>query len=186
MLVLDVKTPSTLPLAFTFAFFVKIKYLCNMKPLSADAAMARAAALCSRSEQAESDILKKLLTWGIAPSLAHGVVERLKQENFLNEERYAHAYVHDKLAYNGWGRVKISYQLKMKGISSSAIDAAMEQIDEESYRDTLMRLLQGKWREVAHREPQLARAAMLRYGASRGFETPLLYDAVDKIVKDVD
>ena len=153
-----------------------------MKVLSVENALNRAAALCSRSEQAEGDIRNKLASLGLSRADADYVISRLIEGNFIDENRYAHAFVHDKLAYNGWGRLKIAYQLKLKGISSVAIAEAMEQIDETQYRNTLERLLRAKWREVSGRELQHARAAMLRFGASRGFEPSMLYDMVDAVI----
>lgn len=155
-----------------------------MKPITAEAAYTRAAALCSRSEHAISDIYAKLLGWGLPQSQARGIIDRLVSENFINEQRYAHAYAHDKHQYNGWGRVKIAYQLRAKGICQQDIDDAMQDINDEGYRETLLKLLRGKWREVSSREPQLARAAMLRFAAGRGYEPNLIYNAVDEVIRD--
>ena len=79
------------------------------KPLSAEAALTRAAALCARSEQAESDVRAKLLAWGLTPASAAQVIERLQDEHFLDEQRYARAYCRDKFNFNGWGRIKIAF-----------------------------------------------------------------------------
>lgn len=150
-----------------------------MKQITVEGAYTRAAALCSRSEHTTSDIKAKLLAWGLPGTLHQGIIDRLVEENFINEARYAHAFVHDKLAYNGWGRIKVAYQLRMKSLGQTLIDDALEQIDENDYRNTLLRLLQGKWREVQSREPRLARAALLRFAASRGFEPALVMEIIN-------
>lgn len=155
-----------------------------MKPITADAAYTRAAALCSRSEHAVSDIMTKLQTWGLPTGIAREVIDRLVRDNFIDEARYARAFVHDKHAYNGWGRIKIAYQLRAKGIAQHLIDEAMNNIDDIAYAQMLDKLLASKWREVNAREPQLARAAMLRFAAGRGYEPSMVYDAVDKVMKD--
>ena len=153
-----------------------------MKPITPEGAFTRAAALCSRSEHAASDILAKLTAWGLPAMQAQSIIDRLVDENFINEERYARAFTHDKHAYNGWGRIKIAYQLRAKGIQQSLIDDALATIDQDSYLDTLHKLLRAKWREVSSREPQAARAAMLRFAASRGYEPSIIYDAVDTVI----
>ncbi len=157
-----------------------------MKQITIEGAYTRAAALCSRSEHAMSDIMAKLTTWGLSAGQARGIVERLVSENFINEQRYAHAFAHDKHLYNGWGRIKIAYQLRAKGIDQQDIDDALADIDDDAYRDTLQRLLQAKWREVSGREPQLARAALLRFAASRGYEPPLIYPLVNNLIASDD
>lgn len=105
------------------------------KPLSAEAALTRAAALCARSEQAESDVRAKLLAWGLTPASAAQVIERLQDEHFLDEQRYARAYCRDKFNFNGWGRIKIAFMLKSKGVGQTAIDAALAEIDAARYRE---------------------------------------------------
>ncbi|MBQ4368052.1 MAG: RecX family transcriptional regulator [Muribaculaceae bacterium] len=152
------------------------------KPISIDAALARAATLCSRGEQAVADVHDRLLRWGLSVADADAVVSRLKEENFLNEDRYAVAFVRDKFRFNGWGRIKLAYGLKQKQVSSQAIESALSVIDEEEYRARLLGLLQVKWRSVCNREPESARASLLRFAASRGFEPSVFYPAVETIV----
>ena len=91
------------------------------KPITPDNAYLRLTALCARCEQAEGDLRKKLRDWGINSSDSNTIIERLKAERYLDNERYAHAYCRDKLRFNGWGRIKIAYMLKGKGIEQEFI-----------------------------------------------------------------
>ena len=104
------------------------------QPLTTAQAMNRAAALCSRSEQAPADIRVKLLQWGLSADEASHVLDQLTSQGFIDEQRYAQAFVNDRFAFNGWGRVKIAHQLRLKGISSELINEAMNLLDEEKYR----------------------------------------------------
>lgn len=153
------------------------------QPLTIAQAMNRAAALCSRSEQAPSDIRKKLLKWGLNPEEANRVLEQLVSQGFIDEQRYARAFVNDRFAFNGWGRVKIAHQLRLKGIPSEIISEAMNLIDEEKYRERLIGLLRAKWRAVSDREPRAAWAAMMRFAASRGFEAGIAGECVKKVTR---
>ena len=145
-------------------------------------ALSALAALCSRGEQAESDLREKLRKWEVSPADADRIIQRLKEENFLSDERYARAFVRDKARFNGWGRIKIAHALRQKHIDSQWIELALaDEIDEAAYHDTLIRLMQGKLRSVASREPQAARAALLRFAASRGFESDLCYRCLDEV-----
>ena len=145
------------------------------KPLTVENALARAAALCSRCEQAESDIRHKLSSWGINPSDADAIIDRLTDNRFLDEQRFASAFTRDKFRFEGWGRIKIAYQLRMKHISSESIDNALELIDEDEYIDTLKRILNSKMRSLASKEPLQAKASLVRFASSRGFEPNLIY-----------
>ena len=155
------------------------------KPLTAVQALNRAAALCSRSEQAPGDISSKLVTWGLSAQEADEVVARLTEQGFLNEERYARAFVNDRFSFNGWGKVKIVHQLRSKGVAAQVIQEALAVIDEERYRERLVELLRAKWRTVKGREPRLAWAAMMRFAVSRGFESSIAGECV-KLVTHID
>ena len=145
--------------------------------------MNRAAALCSRSEQAPADIRDKLLQWGLSADEAGQVLDQLTSQSLIDEQRYARAFVNDRFAFNGWGRVKIAHQLRLKGISSELINEAMNLIDEEKYRQRLIELLRVKWRSVSDREPRAAWAAMMRFAASRGFEAGIAGECVKQVTR---
>lgn len=145
------------------------------KPISPENALARAAALCSRCEKAESDIRNKLSSWGISPNDADNITQKLIENRFLDEVRFASAFARDKFNLEGWGRVKIAYQLRMKRISSEAIEEALSHIDENEYISILKIILNAKMNSLASKDPIKAKAAVVRYASSRGFETNLIF-----------
>ena len=145
--------------------------------------MNRAASLCARSEQAPADIREKLVKWGLSLSAANQVLAQLIEQGYIDERRFARAFVNDRFRFNGWGRIKIAHQLRLKGIPNEIIDEAMTAIDEEQYREHLLKLLRAKWRDVSDREPRAAWAAMMRFAASRGFETSLAGECVNQVTR---
>ena len=151
-------------------------------PLSAEAAFTKVAALCARSEQAPGDIRTKVLGWGVEPDEADGIIRRLKAERYLDEERYARAFCHDKVQFNGWGRIKIAFMLKTKGIGATHIDNALAEINEEEYSKMLEKLLKQKLADVRKKDYQQAKASMVRYAASRGFEPDKFYPIIDRLM----
>ncbi len=153
------------------------------RPISVAQALNRASALCARSEQAPGDIREKLIKWGLNASDASQVIAQLTTQGFIDERRYARAFVKDRFAFNGWGKIKIAHQLRLKGIPTEAIDEAMTAIDDEAYRQRLTELLHTKWRTVKDREPRAAWAAMMRFAASRGFETTIASDCVKTVTR---
>ena len=153
------------------------------KPLSPEAAYVKASALCARCEQAEADIYTKITGWGLGAEDANQVVKRLVAENFISHERYARAFCRDKMRFNGWGRIKVAFMLKTKGIDKACIETVLAEVDEEEYTHTLHRLLSNKWREVCHKDAQKARASLMRFAASRGFE-PNLFNPIIQEVMD--
>jgi regulatory protein len=136
---------------------------------------------CSRREYCCSDIRNKLIAWGVENSDAEKIIDVLVRENFINETRYAAAFVKDKFNYNKWGKVKISSSLKLKKIPSAIISKALDSIDNETYLKTIADLITVHRRSVRAKNKYELKAKLLRYGLSKGFESSLLYDILNDI-----
>ena len=126
----------------------------------------KAARYCAYQERCRSEVRTKLRQSGASPQSIEAILARLEQEHYLDEERYARAYVRGKFRINGWGRLKIRNGLRAKQISETLIARALdEEIAPEAYRDLLQRILSEKGPRTA---------------CSRGFEPWLIPGAGDK------
>lgn len=143
-------------------------------------ALNKAMSQCSRREYCREDIRNKLSSWGIDHSDSEKIIEILTRENFLNELRYASAFVRDKFKYNKWGKVKISAHLKAKSIPSTIINEALDSIDTVQYRKLLTDLIVSHRRTVKAKNQYDLKAKLLRYGLSKGFESGLLYELLNE------
>jgi regulatory protein len=141
--------------------------------------LSKAMALCSRREFCLKDISSKLLLWNVGSTESEKILNILIKENFINESRYATAFVKDKFRYNKWGKVKISAHLKAKNISSDIIQTALDSIDNTCYIETLGKLLDSHRKTVKAKNQIELNAKLLRYGLSKGFESALLYDILN-------
>jgi len=144
-------------------------------------ALNKAMAQCSRREICCDDIRNKLQLWGIDNNDAGKIIEILQKENFLNESRYAAAFVRDKFKYNKWGKVKIAALLKSKKIPSDIIREAVDSIDQEQYIRFIHELLKSHRKTIKAKNQYDLKAKLLRYGLSKGFESSLLYDILNEI-----
>ena len=142
----------------------------------------QAATLCSKSEKCVGDILFKLTGWGLNEDDAAMVIDRLIDEKFVDDERYARSFVRDKFRFNKWGKVKISYQLKAKRINPATIQTALDEIDEEAYWDVLVEMIREKNRGMKAANLYDRKAKLMRFAQGRGFETDLIYSAIDEIM----
>lgn len=152
------------------------------KILTPPEALHRAAALCSSAEHCTADIREKLARWGVTEADSRTIIDRLVQERFIDEQRYAVAFVKDKFRFSGWGRIKMRYALQQKRIDGSDIDHALATLDEEQYNDRLLELLQAKSRSIRDDDPEARRAKLFRFATSRGFESALIFNALKQIV----
>ena len=152
-------------------------------PLAPEMALSRLESLCARSEQCSFDLRRKLSTWGIGADTADKIVMHLERDGFVDDARYAVAYVRDKYRFARWGRNKIRMGLAAKRISSTDVREALDAIDDEEYRGIMMALLRAKARVLGISPgcEYADKVRLMRFGVSRGFEYDLLTDAVREI-----
>ncbi len=144
----------------------------------------RAAALCSRAEKCSADILTKLNRWGVDEMDADVVLQQLIEEKYVDDERFARSFVRDKFRFNKWGKIKIAYQLHGKRINSNTIEAAMNEIGDETYKNTLIELITEKNKSVKVANPYDRKAKLIRFAQARGFEMDLIYRGVAVVLKE--
>ena len=129
---------------------------------------AKAEAYCAVAERCCYDIRLKLQQWGAIAEQTDKIVTHLQTAHFVDEQRYCHAFAHDKLLYQGWGRMKIRAGLQAKHLPSDAIARAIEDIDEQAYQEVLQKIIVSKKRSLKSSDPQV-REKLIRFCLQRGF-----------------
>jgi len=148
-------------------------------------ALSRAAAYCSRQERCINDVVLKLQAWEVDSEEFGAIIERLIAEKFIDEKRFAAFYVRDKFRFNGWGKVKIRWNLKQKNVTGVTIEKAFEGIDDKEYVRKLQGLLEVKLKQLKNRDSYKTKAALIRFAQSRGFEPEIIYPAVEKLILNI-
>ena len=143
--------------------------------------LSKAMELCSKREYCTDDIRSKLRSWGAGDTDSEKIISTLVRENFLNETRYASAFVRDKFNYNKWGKVKIAAHLRAKQISPGIITSALNLIENELYLRTMKEIITSHRRHVKAKNQYDLKGKLLRFGLSKGFESNLLYDLLNDL-----
>lgn len=142
-------------------------------------ALARIRHWCDRQERSQQEVRDKLYSWGLHHDDVEELIAELIVGNYLNEERFARAYVSGKFRIKRWGRRKILDGLRAKRISDYCVRKGMEEIDEEEYHQTLNFLTEKKAALLAPKSGAELRAKLLSYLAQKGYEQQLVWEAVD-------
>lgn len=150
------------------------------RPISPDTAMERAEALCARAEYSQAEILKKLTSWGVARGKAEEIVDALVDCGFIDDRRFALAFVNDKVELARWGRRKIAVGLYQKGISRDIINEAIDTINEPAYRRNIMELIKAKGLTIDDPAGYEGKSKILRFMMSRGFEIEAVVKVLNK------
>ena len=131
--------------------------------------LARLTALCAAGEHSESELLERMRRWGVAPQVQSAVMAHLVSHRYVDDERYARAYVRDKLTYNKWGPVKIAYGLRSKGIGEETVHRVLGETGDAEFVAVLRPLLQAKQRATRAKSAYELRQKLMRFAAGRGF-----------------
>ncbi len=150
--------------------------------ISKQEALTRLMKLCSRSEKSASEIEKKLKNWGLEQYIQE-IITHLRNENYLNDTRYAKAFVHDKIHFNKWGRIKIRYHLKYMGIPADIIDRELHLYDDQAYREMIFDELKKKKVSLDKLSLQKVQLKLFAFGKQRGYETDYIRAYIDEQIR---
>ena len=153
------------------------------KEYSFDELLHKAASYCSISEHCTSEVQDKLIAWGVDEENRSKIIDKLTEDDFINEKRYCIAFAKDKFHFNKWGKIKISYSLKQKGLDSKLIDMALKTIDEGEYEEMLAVLLKNKLKTIKWEYEYEKMGKLFNFAQSRGFESNVI-DRVIRTLKD--
>lgn len=142
-------------------------------------------ALCAYQERCQFEIDQKLISWGFKSEDRNALIADLITNRFLDEERFASAYVSGKFRIKKWGRIKIKSHLAQKHVSSYSIQKALKEIDGDEYFKTLMELSKKKALDLKNeKESWTKKAKIMRYLQSKGYEGDLIRDAIEELATE--
>jgi regulatory protein len=146
-------------------------------------AKAKLESLCAYQERCQFEMDQKLYLWNFQAEQRDQLIADLISNNFINEERFAEAYVSGKFNIKKWGRIKIKNYLKQKQISTYSINKGMNEIDPDKYWQTLIFLVEKKKKELENKKGDIwdKKAKVMRYVQSKGYESDLITDVLKEV-----
>ena len=150
------------------------------KPVKLDpkTALAKAESWCAYQERSQQEVRNKLYDFGLYPNEVEELITTLITTNFLNEERFAMAYVSGKVNIKKWGKIKIKQGLKLKKVPDKMIQKALNSIDGDKYMANLVATLEKKSAILNEKDSLKRKYKLITYLQSKGFENDLIFDAL--------
>ena len=152
------------------------------KYLTKEQALQKLRHYCGYQERSHYDVQQKLWELGVRRAEHDEIISTLIEEDYLNEERFAKAFVGGKFRMKDWGRKKIYYALKEKQVSEYSIRKALKEIDEEAYRGTLLELAEKKYAGLKDEQYLVRKKKTIDYLMQKGFEPELVTSIVNSII----
>ncbi|MBQ5647969.1 MAG: RecX family transcriptional regulator [Alistipes sp.] len=155
------------------------------KVKTAEQALQSLMRMCARSERSSGDALRLMKRWGVADNEAAKVLARLRAERFIDDARYAEAFVRDKLNLSGWGAYKIKMTLRTKGVAKDIIDEVVApMLAETNMTERLEEIMRRRMRTLKYSSPYDAKTKLIRFAASRGYDLDEAVECASKILND--
>ena len=149
------------------------------KDMTEQEAYMQLAALCAQAEHCQQEMRDKMRRWELDESVQNRIIDRLIKERYVDDERYARAFVKDKIRYNKWGRRKVQQALWQKRIDADIQQRVLDEIDEKEYLDVLRPLLKQKRKSIRAANDYELNQKLARFALSRGFTFDLIRQCMD-------
>jgi regulatory protein len=152
------------------------------RSLTKEQAIQKLRQYCGYQERCHSEVKSKLYDLGVRVADHDEIASKLIEENYLNEERFAIQYAGGKFRMKQWGRQKIKYALKEKGVSEYCIKVALKQVDEE-YDQVLSSLANKKYQSLKSEQYLVRKKKTIDYLLRKGYEANVVYKIVAELIK---
>ena len=154
----------------------------HQKTYTLDEALARMEHYCAYRERCHREVVEKLREMRMIPQAIDTIVVRLIEENFLNESRFATAFVNGKFRQKGWGKIRLRRELQQRDISDFLIREALSGICNDAYREQFEYMAQKRWQALKSEEDSLRRKKkFVDYFMYRGWESEWIYQYLDSL-----
>ena len=142
------------------------------------------AAMCAQAEHCQYEMVEKMRRWEVSEEAQARVMQRLVAERYVDDERFARAFVKDKIRYNKWGRRKVEQAMWAKHIDEDIRQRVLDEVDDEEYISVLRPLLKQKRKSTKANSDYELNGKLIRFAMSRGFTMDIIRQCME--VEDED
>lgn len=151
-----------------------------------DQALTSLTRLCARAEKSEGDARRLMRGWGLSDGDAEKVLAQLVRDRFVDDARYAGAFVREKMRLSGWGEYKIRAALQRKGVAREIIEQALGAADRAETAERLRTQLERKLRLLHCETRYELKNKLMRYGLGLGYDYETVHETVAALVADTE
>jgi regulatory protein len=136
---------------------------------------------CAYQDRCHEEVTQKLRSLKMNSEEIDRIIAHLIHDNFLNEERFAKSFARGKHRIKHWGKIRITNELKCRGINQTLINIALKEISPEEYYDTFENLANRNWESIQETNSLKKRKKFCDYMLRRGFESNLVYEKLKEL-----
>jgi len=151
------------------------------KSYTLEQALSKLQKYCTYQDRCHIEVERKLTEMRMIPQAKEQIIMSLIEDDYLNEERFALAFVKGKFRIKKWGRIRLKAELKKRKISKYLIKSALEQISEKDYLFTFEELANRKANSIKADSILLKKKKLADYLIYRGWESNLVYKKLNQL-----
>ncbi len=141
--------------------------------------LARMERYCAYQDRCHVEVREKLKDYSLTTEEKENIICCLIEGRFLDEERFARSFARGKFRVKQWGRVRISRELRARGIQPRLVEAALGEIDEREYDEVFRSLLEAKKKEAGGLATRAQVAKVYNFMVSKGYETERVWEVLN-------
>lgn len=149
------------------------------KQITEQEALLKLSALCSQAEHSSGEMMDKMRRWMLPSDVAERILDRLIDERFVDDERFARFFVRDKIRFDRWGRRKIEQALYKKGVASDISQRVLDAVPADDYIEILRQLIAAKRRTLKADSDYELNGKLIRFAMGRGFDMDIIRKCID-------
>ena len=135
---------------------------------------------CMYQERCILEVKKKLTRLHVVPKSKSKIIDHLIEDDYLNEVRFSKLFIQGKLRIKKWGRIKLNYELSIRGIKKFIIDEEINKISKVDYYQYFNEFSNNKIKTLTGSKEQKKRS-FVNYFTYRGWENNLIYEKLNEI-----
>ena len=135
---------------------------------------------CQYQERCTKEVRKKLYNLKTSTESSEKIISFLTNNDFLNDERFVKFFIQGKLRIKKWGKIKLKYELKSRGVNYKLVDTYLKNISDDEYDSYFEEFSSNKIKFLKGTLDQKKRS-FINYFTYRGWENELIYQKLRDI-----
>lgn len=152
--------------------------------ISFEEAKRKLEAFCAYQERCHSEVINKLYNLKVSSNLHDEIIVHLISHNFLNEERFACSYARGKHRISGWGKNRITTELKLRKITAYLIKKALQELPDELYFETFEKISLQRWNSINESNPLKKKQKLQAFLYRKGYEMEFIIDRTNELANE--
>jgi regulatory protein len=148
-----------------------------------DRAVFAALNLLAHRGRSEKELRQRLRQKGFTPDAIDEAIRRVVDWGYLDDERFAAAWVEQRQTSRPRSRRALAYELREKGVDREIIETTIDEAEIDEVTDA-RRLAADKWRKERGLEPDMRRQRTAAFLARRGYGWDVARQVLDELARD--